>query len=203
MIGLASSTKIRKIIPKKKIYEKFDKEINKNRKNSFNEEISKITITNEISPYSLNIEEGKEVKSIFVIRIDLKDKNITDVNISMLSRYFGQKIVFVLVFEEQAKLAIYQGRLLQTEYKKLEEIEIKLGGLNLDIIWDNLVLAISGYTIEKDNTLDDQIKLEEEKKILIKQIEKLDKQARSESQPKKSFELHQKMLKLTKKLEEL
>lgn len=203
MIGLASSTKIRKIIPKKKIYEKFDKEINKNRKESFNKEISRITITNEISPYSLNIEEGKEVKSIFVIKIDLGDKVITDANISMLSRYFGQNILFLLVYEDEAKLAIYQKRLLQTEYKKFEEIEIKLEGLNLDTIWDNLILSIPGYKLEKGNTLDEQIRIEEEKNKLIKQIEKLDKQARSESQPKKSFEFYQQMVKIKKRLEEL
>ena len=67
MLGLGESTKIKKIIPKKIIFEKFKKDLNPNRRNSFNDEISRITLTNEISPHSLNIEEGKEIKNVFVI----------------------------------------------------------------------------------------------------------------------------------------
>lgn len=74
MLGLGETTKIRRIIPKKLIFEKYQKEFTGKRKASFNEDIARITITNEISPYSLNIEEGKNVKNIFVLKVDLKKK---------------------------------------------------------------------------------------------------------------------------------
>lgn len=203
MLGLGESTKIKKIIPKKIIFEKFKKDLNPNRRNSFNDEISRITLTNEISPHSLNIEEGKEIKNVFVIKLDVKKEKISDVNISILSRFFGQKILYLISYEGRGRLAIFQEKLFQTEYQNIDEIQIELEGLNLDTIWENLVLSISGYEIQEDKTLEEQIKIEEKRNKLIKQIERLDRQGRRESQPKKSFEIYQKMKKLKKELEEL
>lgn len=203
MLGLGESTKIKKIIPKKIIFGKFKKDLNPNRKNSFNDEISRITLTNEISPHSLNIEEGKEIKNVFVIKLDAKQEKISDANISLLSRFFGQKILYLISYEGRGKLAIFQEKLFQTDYQNIDEIQIELEGLNLDTIWENLVLSISGYEIQEDKTLEEQIKIEEKRSKLIKQIERLDRQGRRESQPKKSFEIYQQMKKLKKELEEL
>lgn len=203
MLGLAETTKIRRIIPKKLIFEKYQKEFTGKRKASFNEDIARITITNEVSPYSLNIEEGKEVKNIFVLKLDLKKENINPANISILSKFFEQNILFLLAYEEKGKLAIYEGKLFQTDYQAIDNLQIKIEGLNLDTIWENLVLSISGYEIEEDRSLHEQIEIEEERKKLLKEIKKLDKQARRESQPKKSFEIYKKIKKLEKELEDL
>lgn len=193
MLGLAETTRIRKIIPKKLIFEKYQKEFTGKRKASFNEEIARITITNEVSPYSLNIEEGKNVKNIFVLKVDLKKENINPSNISILSNFFEQNILFILAYGEQGKLAIYESKLFQTDYQAIDNLQIKVEGLNLDTIWENLVLAISGYEIEEDRNLHEQIEIEEQRKKLLKEIKKLDKQARRESQPKKSFEMYKKI----------
>jgi len=203
VLGLAETTKIIRIIPKKLIFEKFQKEFTGNRKASFNEDIARITITNEVSPYSLNIEEGKEIKNIFVLKLDLKKENINPANISILSNFFEQNILFLLSYEEKGKLAIYEGKLFQTDYQAIDNLQIKIEGLNLDTIWENLVLAISGYEIEEDRSLHEQIEIEEQRKKLLKEIKKLDKQARRESQPKKSFEMYKRIKKLEKELEDL
>lgn len=203
MLGLAETTKIRRIIPKKLIFEKFQKEFTGKRKVSFNEDIARITITNEISPYSLNTEEGKNVKNIFVLKLDLKKENINPANISILSNFFEQNILFLLAYGEQGKLAIYEGKLFQTDYQAIDNLQIKVEGLNLDSIWENLVLTISGYEIEEDRSLHEQIEIEEQRKKLLKEIKKLDRLARRESQPKKSFEMYKKIKKLEKELEDL
>ena len=178
MLGLAETTKIRRIIPKKLIFEKYQKEFTGKRKASFNEDIARITITNEVSPYSLNTEEGKKVKNIFILKLDLKKENINPANISILSKFFEQNILFLLAYEEKGKLAIYEGKLFQTEYKAIDNLQIKIQGLNLDTIWENLVLAISGYKIEEDRSLHEQIEIEEQREEAIKRNKKLDKQAR-------------------------
>ena len=203
MLGLGETTRIRKIIPKKLIFEKYQKEFTGKRKASFNEDIARITITNEVSPYSLNIEEGKSVKNIFVLKVDLKKENINPANISILSNFFEQNILFLLAYGEQGKLAIYEGKLFQTDYQAIDNLQIKVEGLNLDSIWENLVLTISGYEIEEDRSLHEQIEIEEQRKKLLKEIKKLDRLARRESQPKKSFEMYKKIKKLEKELEDL
>lgn len=203
MLGLVDSTRFRKIIPKKLIFEKFNKEFNNKRKNSFNDDIARVSLTNEISPHSLNIEEGKDIKSIFVLRLDAKKEKINPTNISILARFFEQKILFLIVYENEGKLGIYEEKLFQTDYKPINDLKIEIKGLNLDTIWENLVLDVSGYEIEEDRNLHEQIEIEEQRKKLLKEINKLDKQARREIQPKKSFEIYKKIKKLKKELEAL
>ena len=109
----------------------------------------------------------------------------------------------MIAYDVKGNLIIYEGKLFQTEYKAIDNLQIKIQGLNLDTIWENLVLAISGYKIEEDRSLHKQIEIEEQRKKLLKEIKKLDKQARRESQPKKSFEMYRKIKKLEKELEDL
>ena len=143
LLGLPEKTEIKKIVSKKQIYEKYSKEFNSNRKRSFNDEIEKITFINEISKYSVNCEEGKEVKRIFVIKIDLRKEKFSDENISLISKLFNQKIIFILNNENKIALAIYQDKLFKTKFDKKENFTLKIEGLNLDRIWENFVLSIS------------------------------------------------------------
>ena len=193
LLGLPEKSEIKKIVSKKQIYEKYSKEFNSIRKKNFNDEIEKITFTNEISKYSVNCEEGKEVKRIFVIKIDLKNKNFSDENISLISKLFNQKIIFLLTNEDKFSLAIYQSKLFKTKFNNLESFSLKIEGLNLDKIWENFVLFISGYQLTNENDLNTQIDIETKKEKLRKEIEILEKQARKEIQVKKAFELNKKI----------
>ena len=193
LLGLPEKSEIKKIVSKKQIYEKYSKEFNSIRKKNFNDEIEKITFINEISKYSVNCEEGKEVKRIFVIKIDLKEKNFSDENISLISKLFNQKIIFLLTNEDKFSLAIYQSKLFKTKFNNLESFSLKIEGLNLDKIWENFVLFISGYQLTNENDLNTQIDIETKKEKLRKEIETLEKQARKEIQVKKAFELYKKI----------
>ena len=169
LLGLPEKTEIKKIVSKKQIYEKYSKEFNSNRKRSFNDEIEKITFINEISKYSVNCEEGKEVKRIFVIKIDLRKEKFSDENISLISKLFNQKIIFILNNENKIALAIYQDKLFKTKFDKKENFTLKIEGLNLDRIWENFVLSISGYQLKNENNLKEQIDIETKKEKLIKE----------------------------------
>lgn len=193
LLGLPEKSEIKKIVSKKQIYEKYSKEFNSTRKKSFNDEIEKITFINEISKYSVNCEEGREVKRIFVIKVDLKEKNFSDENISLISKLFNQKIIFLLTNEDKFSLAIYQSKLFKTKFNNLESFSLKIEGLNLDKIWENFVLFISGYQLTNENDLNAQIDIETKKEKLRKEIETLERQARKEIQVKKAFELHKKI----------
>ncbi|ALQ36273.1 MULTISPECIES: DUF4391 domain-containing protein [Fusobacterium] len=193
LLDLPEKSEIKKIVSKKQIYEKYSKEFNSTRKKSFNDEIEKITFINEISKYSVNCEEGKEIKRIFVIKIDLKEKNFSDENISLISKLFNQKIIFLLANEDKFSLAIYQSKLFKTKFNNLESFSLKIEGLNLDKIWENFVLFISGYHLTNENDLNTQIDIETKKEKLRKEIEILERQARKEIQAKKAFELYKKI----------
>ena len=92
---------------------------------------------------------------------------------------------------------------MQTNWKPTESCTIKPRGLNLDKVWENIVVDIGGVSIADGNTLDEQIAADERRQKIEKEITKLEKQARAEKQPKKKFELVQQIKKLNTEMGKL
>ena len=198
MLGLPQLTEMSKQLPKKSIYTKF--QMNTAAKEKIDADISRITIVNEIAPNKVNIPSGEDVKSFFVLHVSLKKKEYDKKTIATLSKLIPQNILFVLEYEDESRLAIYHTKVMQTAWMPTEEQKVELKGLNLDTVWENIVIAVGGVNIEKGNSLDEQIEINEKKQKLEKEIAKLEKQARAEKQPKKKFELVQAEKKLKEKL---
>lgn len=203
MLGLPVTTEIRKPVPKTVIYEKFASELTGNRKKGFEKDISRIIVVNEISSASVNIREGEDVNSIFAVLIEIKDKAYNEKNISLIARLFGQRLLIVLHYEDEYQLAIYQTKILCSDWFADGEKSLRLEGLTLDNVWQNLVSQVSGIVPEKERTLDEQIALEGEKEKLQKQIDQLEAQTRREPQSKKKYDMHNRLLAYKKKLEEM
>ena len=194
MLGLPKSTEITKQLPKKAIYTKFN--MNTPAKDKFDSEISKIVIVNEISPTTTTLEKGNEVSSLFVLLVSLKKKEFTVNIIAQLSKLIPQNILFILEFDGNCKLAVYRTKLIQSEWISSDKCTIQLNDLNIDTVWENIIVQIGGIQIESGNTLDEQIAVDEQRQKLQKEIDRLEKQARAESQPKKKFELVQEINRL-------
>ena len=203
MFDLPKSTEIRKPIHKKILYERFPTELSGDKKFRFDDDISRIIITNEISVNSVNIRATEEISSIFVIQIELKTKEYNDRNIVLVSRLFGQKLMIVLHYEDEYQLAIYETQLLKSEWKQEEDIKLRIEGLDLGTVWNNLVTAVSGISAEEGNTLSEQIGIEAEKERLRKKIAELEGKARKEIQSKKKFEMYQQIQEYKKNLEDM
>ena len=200
---LPKSTIINKLLPKSRIFEHYKSEINSKRINSFDEDISRIYIANEISEASMQVIPGNIVKRIFILEVNLKIEDFDSFNISLLARFLNTNILFKLIYQDKAKLGIYEDKLYTSSFVNKDELEIELKGRNLDTIWENLVLSITGYELEEDKSLEEQLELEEKRAKLLKEIETLDKKGRREKQQNKKFEIHQEVQKLKKILEEL
>ena len=149
MFDLPKSTEIRKQVHKKLIYSKFATELSGDKKDRFDADISRIIITNEISEASVNIKATDKVSSMFVIQIELKTKNYNDRNIILVSKLFGQNLLLVLHYEDKYQLAIYETKLLKSDWKSEEEFSLKLNGLDLNVVWDNFVTQVSGINVDK------------------------------------------------------
>ena len=199
MLGLPKTTELNQQLPKNAIYSKFH--MNTNAKEQIDKDISRIYIVNEVSASKVNIKEGKNIKSFFVMLVLLKHQNFNEKNIMTLTKLIPQNMVMVLEFEDKIKLAVYHMRLLQTEWILKDSRVLMLKGLDLDSVWENIIVQIGGFTIENDRTLDEQIKVEEQKHKIQKEIMKLEKKARTEKQPKRKFEIHTKIQEYRKQLE--
>ena len=201
--GVPRSTEIRKPIHKKLLYAKFPTELSGEKRKRFDDDIGRIILTNEISPVSVNIKEGEQVKSIFVLQVELKNKTYNERNIVLISKLFGQHLLIALKYADEVQLATYQTRLLHSEWMEVDDVCVKLSGLDLDAVWESLVTQVSGIVVADENSLDEQIVIEQEKAKLLKQIEDLEKKARKETQAKKKFEMFQRLKEYQKRLEEM
>lgn len=194
IFGLPKSTEISKQLPKKAIYAKFN--MNTAAKEKFDADISKISIVAEISPNTINIAKGENVSAVYVLLVSLKNKNYNEKNLVLLSKLIEQNMLFVLEFENERRTAIYRSKLLQSEWVSSEELTVSLKGLNLDAVWENLIKEVGEITLSDGNTLDEQIAVNEQKEKLQKEIERLEKAARRESQPNKKLEIVQRINRL-------
>lgn len=199
MLGLPKSTELSKQLPKKAIYAKF--QLNAATKGKVDSDISRITIVNEVSPTRVNLAAGENVKAFFVINVALKQKEFSDSTIALISKLIPQNILMILDYRDEAKLAVYRSKLIQTEWQPKESVSVQLEGLDLDAVWDNIIVQVGGIQIEQGKTLDEQIAHDERHSKIQAEIKRLDKLARSESQPKKKFELAQQINKLKQELE--
>ena len=146
-----------------------------------------------MSPAKINIADGERVKAFFVLLVVLKRKDFEEKTIITISKLIPQNMLLVLECAGEAKLAAYHTKLMQTDWKRKEDISIELKGLNMDTVWKNIIVQIGGITIEQGNTLDEQIAVNEQRMKIQKEIDRLTKAAKIEKQPKKKFELAQKI----------
>ena len=205
MLSLPESMAIRppKIIYKKTIYERFKEQLSGKKRESFDGDITRISLTNELSEKSLRLPKTDGVPAIYVARIDLKTKDFSEDNIALLPKLFGQKMLLVLAFQGECRLALYEEKLLVGGWQREEEISIELRGLNLGALWENIACEIAGLEVKEGESLRDAVLKDEEKKKLKKQIESLEKRAAKEKQSKKKLALFQEIKVRKKELEEM
>lgn len=197
MLNLPKGTQLSKQLPKTAIYRKFN--MNSATKDKFDADISRITISAEISTATTNIPAGENISSIYVLHVALKRKEFDERTVSQLSKLIDQNMLLVLEYEGLYKLAIYHNKLIQSEWKDKENCEVQLRGLNLNAVWENLITQVGEIEIQGENSLDEQIEANEQRAKLLKEIAHLERQARNEKQPKKKFELVQRINKLKEK----
>lgn len=198
MLGLPKSTELNKLLPKKAIYAKF--QMTPSQRERFDGEISRISIVGELSPATTGLAAGGAVGSIFVLLVSLKTKDFQSATIAQISKLIDQNMLLILEYEGQRKLAIYHSKLIQTAWMNADNCTVTLRGLDLDAVWENLIVQVGGITIEQGNTLDQQIAADEKRAKLLKEIARLEKLARAEKQPKKKFELAQQINRLRTQL---
>ena len=191
MLGLPKNTELNKPLPKTAIYAKF--QMSAAEKAKVDADISRLVIVNEVSAAKLNLAPGETVQTFFVLQVVLKRKEFSEKTLIVLSRLIPQKIVLLLEHEDQAKLAVYHTRFLQTPWSAPTDLALDIKGLNMDAVWENVVVQIGSIQKQSGNTLEQQIAQDEQRAKLEKEIARLEKLARAEKQPKKKFELVQRI----------
>ena len=202
MYGLPHTTEVRKQLPKKAIYAKF--ELKPAQRDGFDADVGRIDIVAVVSPTTVPaVAEGDNIKEFYVLAVQLKRKEYAEKNIEMLSKLIPQNILFALQYENQTQLAVYHTKLICSRWMPTEETVITLSGLNLDTVWENIIKTVGEIQVQEGNTLAEQIAEDEERVRTLKLIAALEKRMAKETQPRKKRELFEQIKTLKKSTEQL
>lgn len=195
MLGLPQSTEVKRPLPKAQLYKRFDWK--PSQRECFDGDVSHLDFVNWIAPRTLPaISEGIEVKEIFVIEVSLKSRDFDQKNIVMLAKSIPQRVIYLLRFEDEAMLAVYHAKLFTAPWQSLESASVELSGLNLDAVWQSVVSSIGQFSVEQDKSLAEQIRADEERAKIERQIATLERQMKATKQPRRKRELFVELQKL-------
>ena len=216
MIGLPKTTEFNKRIPKQKFYENMD--ISPVLKKVFVEQVKIIYWRNKIAASTTNLAVGSHVTEIEVFEVRLNSPVLDDSLLRQIDKEIPYHILFLLSKEDKYQVWIgYKeastgyntfkvNSYYHTDWCTEDGLSVKLDGLNLDAVYENFVRQIAGDKLSavcSEESLKDSVEREEARSKLASQIAKLEKQARSEVQPNKKFELVKRGEAYKKQLEEM
>lgn len=195
MLGLPQYTEVKRPLPKAQLYKRFDWK--PSQRDSFDGDVARLDFVNWIAPHTLPaIAEGVEVKEIFVIEVSIKNCDFDLRNIVLLAKSIPQRVIYLLRFEDEAMLAVYHTKLFTSSWQPLDNVNVPLEGLNLDAVWQNIVTFVGKLELADGNSITEQIRVDEERARLIRQIELLERQMRSTVQPRRKREIFAEIQKL-------
>lgn len=206
MLGLPSTTELHRRIPKQTIYDKCKP--SPVLKKAFSAQIASIHWRNKIAPEILNLAAGKEVRELEVFELRLNDGQMDEAVLRLIDRAIPYHILFVLVWEDRMRLAVaYKEapnaksagvrveRYYYTDWMPVGEVALRLEGLSMDAVYENLVRRIAGGALgdAHTSTLRESVAEQGRRERIGKQIAALEAKIRREKQPKKKFELVQQL----------
>ena len=201
MLGLPKSTEFNRRIPKQKFYDNIN--ISPILKRVFVDQIKIIYWRNKIAPTTVNISQGEKVTEIEVFEIKLADKMQPEPVLRQIDNSIPYHIVFLLELDGQYQAwtaykeassgvnAFKVHSYYHTGWMTETELPLKFDGLTTDSVYENFVRQIGGealYTV-KDEALQQSVERDQRRQALQKEIDRLEKLARAEKQPKKKYEI--------------
>ena len=205
MLGLPVSTEFNKRIPKQKFYENIA--VTPAMKKAFVEQIKIIYWRNKIAATTLNLAAGEQVTEIEVFEVRLSAPKLDESVLRQIDREIPYHILFLLEYEGKyravigykeaatGKTAFKVDRYYSTDWLDEDDLPVHLDGLSLDAVYENFVRQIAGEVLADKNgtTLKESVEQQKQREQIEKQIATLEAKIRKEKQPKKKFELVQKL----------
>lgn len=198
-MNLPKTCEVNRFVAKKKFYEHTN--MSETVKNSFINDIEKITWNYKLATDTLNLSKTDNVIEIEIFTINLSNKTIPNSVLKVINKSIPYKILFNLICDNDYCYALIENdTIYNTNWN--EEIDFQFNGLNLENVWNNIIKQVIKET---DNNSSIDVILDNKNKIdeLKNKINKLKIQADREKQFNRQIELDHEIKKIKKELEEL
>ena len=201
MIDFPVSTIVHRRLPKEAFYKHL--QLSPALKSRFVSDVGEISVANSLTKKNLKETDTKE---ILLLSIILKKRAFDGKILEVIARQNPHKLVFLLSYEQEVRLAVYHKKLYYSAWMPEDDIELTLSGETLDAIWEDLVrqIALHSPSVEqRTESLEQQLKDQDEIDRLNKLIKKTEAAAWKEAQPKKRFAIYTRLQEYKQKLEEI
>lgn len=205
MIDFPAATTVHRRMPKEAFYKHLP--LTKVLREKFISDVDRIFVENSLTKDNLNLTAESEIKEILLLSLFLKKQEFDTKIIEAIAKQNPHKLIFLLIYEDSRQLAIWHGKLYYTKWIPSTDIELKAQGFSLDEIWDSFIEQIAIYEeyakTAGELSIDERLAMQEQITKLEKQIQKTEAAVWKEQQPKKRFELYQRLQGYKSELEEL
>lgn len=205
MLNLPNSTEFNKRIPKQKFYDNLS--VTPALKKAFTDQIKVIYWCNKIAPTTVNLAASDSVTEIEVFEIRINTPDLDESVLRQIDREIPYHILFLLEYEGRyravigykeaaaGKTAFKVDRYYSTDWLDEDDLPVHLEGLTLDAVYENFVRQIAGDALGtgESASLKDSVEQQKQREQLEKQIAVLEAKIRKEKQPRKKFEMVQKL----------
>ena len=215
MFGFPVSTEFNKRIPKQKFYENI--EVSSSVKRIFVEQIRIIYWRNKLAAATLNLAAGAAVTEIEVFEVKLNAPQLDEAVLRQIDKQIPYHIVFALTCEDKVQVRIgYKqaaapgssvfkvGRYYCSEWVKEGDIRLRIEGLNMDAIYENLVRQVAGESLsgKGGESLQESVERDERRRQLQRQLEGLEIKLKREKQLNIRVEINAEIKKLKAELQQ-
>ena len=212
ILNFPTFTIYNKVMPKKAFYSHL--EANARMKSLFVEYIEQIVWLYKLAPSNLHIADGKEVQEIDILRIKLKQKTKSILEIcNWIDSLSPHHTLFIIEHGAEYQLLVNYKEWKDKQAGTFSIIEtfvsyslsIQLDALSsMDSLYESLVRQVASTRITSSQQDLRQAVMETQESEAIKKVmESIKKREARERQPQKKFALHQEYLRLKEKWEKL
>ena len=171
----------------------------------------------KIATSTLILATGEQGTEIEVFEVRLSAPELDESVLRQIDREIPYHILFLLEYEDKyravigykeaaaGKTAFKVDRYYSTDWLDEEDLPVHLEGLTLDAVYENFVRQIAGDALGswESTSLKDSVEQQKQREQLEKQIAALEAKIRKEKQPKKKFEMVQKIKMLKERLKDV
>lgn len=215
MFGLPASTLVNRKIPKNKFYEKLhaDHQL----KEWFTGQVESIVWKHKLSKETIHLEPKVDVEEIQIFEVHLKQQSYKPELLRSIDRAIPYPILFVLLYNDQGKLAVaYKERnqaddnkavvhsYYESEWQPISELQFELlQGLDLKSIYENIIRKLMAVQAKPEEDLTAVIERQQHIERLSQECGRLESKIRSEKQFNRKVELNMELQRKRKELNQL
>lgn len=202
MLGLPRSTEVNRRVAKEKLYN--NAKLNIQLHNMIKDQIESIIWRNKLADSTVGIGAGKNIKEIQVLEVQLRQREIDKRILPTIAKAIPYKILFVLIYDNKAQAWIEVSNMFyNTDWFTPEGFTLKLEGLNLDAVYENLARQIAGGRLDVEGDISDAVDRDKQRLKLESEIAALEKKVMREKQFNRQVELNGELKRLRVELEVL